>query len=104
MSEKKQFGKIAWRDLTVPNAEEVRDFYCKVVGWEYGEQSMGDYDDYNIIDPNTREVIAGVCHSKGSNAGIPSQWLMYVTVESLAESLKTCLEMGGKLVHGPRTM
>ena len=27
-------GTINWRDLTVENAEEIRDFYSNVVGWQ----------------------------------------------------------------------
>ena len=29
---KAKIGAIEWRDLTVNNAEQVRDFYCAVVG------------------------------------------------------------------------
>jgi catechol-2,3-dioxygenase len=29
-----QVGTIGWVDLTVPNADEVRDFYMEVVGWK----------------------------------------------------------------------
>ena len=27
-------GTIAWRDLTVKDAEKVRDFYAQAVGWK----------------------------------------------------------------------
>ena len=30
--EQPRIGSIVWQDLTVPNAPEVRDFYCQVVG------------------------------------------------------------------------
>ncbi len=103
MTEKKT-GKILWRDLTVDQAEVVRDFYCKIAGWEYSEHNMGNYSDYNIIDPDTKEVIAGICHKKGPNANIPSQWLLYTTVENLEEKLQICRDMGGKVLDGPRKM
>lgn len=28
-----KIGGIEWCDLTITNAAEVKDFYCKVVGW-----------------------------------------------------------------------
>lgn len=46
--ERPKVGTIAWRDLTVPNAEQVRDFYKGVVGWDSSPQDMGGYDDFNM--------------------------------------------------------
>ena len=96
-------GAIDWRDLTVPNAEEVRDFYAAVVGWSYAEQSMGDYSDYSMLTPDG-EGIAGICHARGVNAGIPPQWLLYINVASLDASLEECRRRGGEVLDGPREM
>ncbi len=57
---KAKIGAIEWRDLTVKNAENVREFYCDVVGWESSAVSMGDYDDFNINLPNTSDTVAGI--------------------------------------------
>ena len=57
-----EIGTIGWRDLTVENAEQVRDFYSKVVGWSHQAVSMGDYDDFSMIAGNG-ETVAGVCHA-----------------------------------------
>ena len=59
---------------------------------------------FNINLPDTGETIAGVCHAKGSNANLPSQWLIYVRVESVADSAQRCTKMGGKVLEGPRRM
>ena len=32
--QKPEVGSLSWFDLTVPNAEEVNDFYSKVIGWK----------------------------------------------------------------------
>ncbi|PJA97553.1 MAG: glyoxalase, partial [Ignavibacteriales bacterium CG_4_9_14_3_um_filter_34_10] len=45
MEEKENIGSIGWIDLTVNNAEEVRDFYSKVIGWKSENVPMGDYFD-----------------------------------------------------------
>lgn len=97
-------GRIEWMDLTVHNASSVRDFYKSVVGWTSSDVDMGHYNDFNINLPDTGETIAGVCHAKGSNANIPSQWLMYVRVESVARSAERCKKMGGEVLDGPRRM
>jgi predicted enzyme related to lactoylglutathione lyase len=98
-----KLGDIGWTDLTIPNAEEVKDFYQSVVGWQVEPLSMGDYDDY-VMKTAEGTGVAGVCHARGSNANIPPQWLIYVSVADVAESVKQCLAKGGKVVDGPRKM
>lgn len=36
MSDKPTPGTLAWADLTVPDAEKIRDFYAGVVRWGWG--------------------------------------------------------------------
>lgn len=97
-------GRIEWMDLTVQDASSVRNFYTSVVGWTSSEVEMGHYNDFNINLPDTGDTIAGVCHAKGGNANLPSQWLVYVRVESVARSAEQCKKMGGKVLEGPRRM
>jgi predicted enzyme related to lactoylglutathione lyase len=103
-SSKSNIGKILWHDLTVENATEVRNFYKQVVGWDSENISMKDYDDYTVTSPTDGETVGGVCHAKGSNSAIPPQWLMYVQVKSVHDSVKSCTELGGKVLDGPRIM
>jgi len=104
MSDKPEIGAITWFDLTVPNAEDVRDFYSKVVGWKSSPVSMGDYNDFNMTSPGSGETKAGICHKRGGNASFPSQWLIYITVKNADESAKLCKENGGKVLVGPKDM
>jgi uncharacterized protein len=102
-------SKIVWTDLTVPDAESVRDFYAAVAGWKpepvpMKDESGGEYADYNMTDPASGEPVVGVCHARGGNAGMPAQWLLYVSVEDLDASMAACREQGGEVVHGPRDM
>lgn len=101
---KPTIGTIAWLDLTVSNAEEVRDFYRDVVGWEPSPVSMGDYEDFNMNVPGTGTAVAGVCHARGSNEDFPPQWLVYVVVEDVEASAERCEELGGEIVIPPRSL
>ncbi len=96
--------RIAWHDLTVEHADQVRDFYAEVVGWKPEALSMGDYEDYCMNDPVNGETIAGVCHARGSNADIPAQWLIYITVPSVPAAIAKCEALGGQVIVGPRTV
>src|SRR5690554_5794573 len=97
-------GKIFWQDLTVEDAEHLRDFYSKVVGWTFEKVNQGEYDDYNMINPEDKEVVAGICHRRGELQDLPSQWLNYVMVEDMENSLAQCLAHGGRIIDGPKNM
>jgi predicted enzyme related to lactoylglutathione lyase len=103
-TEKQAVGAILWRDLTVPDAESIRQFYCEVVGWKSAPQDMGGYNDFNIIAPETGETVAGISHARGENARVPPQWLIYIAVADVEQSIARCRELGGRVVDGPRMM
>ncbi len=92
-------GKIISADLTVPNADHIRDFYQQVIGWEVENMPMEDqgesYSDYVMKDV-TGNWIGGVCHARGMNLGLPQQWLIYVQVADVAASIQQCENLGGK--------
>jgi len=100
MSEESKIGEIVWRDLTVDKAGQVSDFYESVVGWRKSPVSMGEYDDFNM-NASDGETVAGVCHARGGNADIPPQWMMYVRVEDVNESLEHVRSLGGSVLKGP---
>jgi predicted enzyme related to lactoylglutathione lyase len=64
----------------VTEGERLRDFYSSVIGWRSEPVEMGGYADFNMIEPETGEVIAGICHARHSNADLPPQWLLYFIV------------------------
>ena len=87
-------GTVGWFDLTVPDADEVRDFYRAVVGWESQALGMGGYDDYVMMNA-AGTAVAGVCHTRGVNADLPATWLAYVLVDDVDASVQRCTEHGG---------
>ena len=104
MSKSANAGTIAWTDLTVPDAEGLREFYSRVVGWTSAPVSMGDYSDFNMLPSGSEGSVAGICHARGGNAEIPPVWLIYIVVEDLEKSLEACREGGGELLVGPKGM
>jgi predicted enzyme related to lactoylglutathione lyase len=104
MSDAPAAGTIAWHDLTVADAETVRDFYAAVVGWQVQPVDMDGYEDFTMAAPGTGEGVAGVCHARGPNADLPPQWLLYVVVEDLDRSVEACSGHGGDVVAAPRPL
>jgi predicted enzyme related to lactoylglutathione lyase len=90
-------GKIGWIDMSVDDADGVRDFYKAVVGWGHEDVSMGDYSDYAMTTPSG-EAVSGICHARGSNASLPPGWLIYITVDDVEASAAACESNGGEVV------
>lgn len=100
-------GTVAWVDLTVQDADGLRDFYAAVVGWQIDPveipagHGVEAYSDYAMVPPGAKAPVAGVCHARGMNAGIPPVWMVYVMVANLAEAVEKVTRMGGRVLRGP---
>lgn len=55
---------------------------------------MGKYNDYNIQNDNA-DIVAGICHNKGMNQGVPAQWIIYIKVLNISDSIAQCIAKGG---------
>jgi predicted enzyme related to lactoylglutathione lyase len=91
-------GKVVWHDLTVPDAEKVRDFYSAVIGWTAEDVDMGGYSDFNMQISDSGETVAGICHARGGNTELPPVWMVYLSVADIEESARKVVELGGKLL------
>ena len=96
-------GHIGWVDLTVPDADLIRDFYSAVAGWKVVPVAMGEYSDYCMTASDGAQV-AGVCHRQGPNVNLPASWLVYIVVDDLEACMAACRAKGGKILDGPRSM
>jgi len=103
-NEQPETGSMVWIDLTVEDAESVRDFYGAVVGWTTAEVDMGGYPDFSMNTPGSGTTITGVCHARGVNADMPPVWMPYFTVADLDASIAACTERGGEVVVQPRVL
>lgn len=101
MDEDVRMGHIGWLDLTIPNADAIRDFYRDVIGWSVEPVEMQDgdeaYADYNMLGEDGQPR-AGVCHARGMNTGLPPVWMLYLPVDDMDESLRRVREEGGRVV------
>ena len=99
-----EYGRIGWIDITVEDAESLRDFYSKVAGWVPQEVDMGDYADFAMTTASSGTAAAGICHARGSNAELPRQWLIYINVADAEVAAQACTDNGGKVLVGPKSM
>jgi predicted enzyme related to lactoylglutathione lyase len=94
---------IGWIDLTVPDAEKIRDFYRAVAGWRSDPVDMGGYSDYTMRPTAGGDPVSGICHKQGVNAQLPPVWMIYIAVADLEASAARCRELGGKVLIDPQS-
>lgn len=103
MEDKKQnnTGSIISADLTIKNADSIRDFYKEVIGWDFDAFEMsddeGNYSDY-VAKDKSGNWVGGICHKRGGNKDLPPQWIVYVTVQDIKSSMEACTKLGGKVL------
>lgn len=94
-----------WTDITVSDADKLKDFYTQVFGWTVEEVAMedevGSYVDYAMVDKDGNGV-GGICNKRGVNKDLPSQWIVYFTVRDAQKSVETCLKLGGNILKESR--
>lgn len=94
-------GTVVHLDLTVPDAQAIRDFYCDVLGWSATPLDMGEYEDYVVTGPDGAPV-GGICHARGGNADMPTVWISYVQVPDLDAAITAATSRGGEVRVGPK--
>lgn len=95
-------GRIGWLDLTVADADGLRDFYANVAGWQSQPVDMGTHSDYTMTAGDGSDAVAGVCHALGENANLPPMWLIYINVPDLDAAIAEAQARGGEVIAGPR--
>ena len=87
---------FSWNELLVDDVEKAKAFYTQLLGWDTAP--MSGPMPYTLFKKNGMEV-AGLMHKPMPQA--PSQWLAYVSVESVEKTAQRVVELGGKVVAPP---
>ncbi|XQW86261.1 VOC family protein [Thalassotalea piscium] len=101
---KSSIGDMAWLDLSVTNASEVKDFYQHVIGWKAESISMGDYNDFVMSSPESGDAVSGICHAQGVNKELPAAWLPYFLVADIDQAVAQVTANGGELASDIKSM
>jgi hypothetical protein len=84
-------GQIGWIDLTV-------------TGWTPSPVQMGDYQDFCMHPSGNPQPVAGICHAKGENVGLPPVWPIYIAFDDLDLGIRRCQDLRGKLLRPASAM
>lgn len=95
-------GTFCWIELHTTDPQEARRFYTELFGWEAGDIPVGPDDIYTIYRLRGQSVAASFAlDAQRKEAGVPSNWLSYVSVENVDDAAKSAAELGGTIIAGP---
>lgn len=99
----KLLGEFSWNELSTMDVSGSKDFYGKLLGWNYQDIKCGEID-YTVFKYNNKDVaglmqtVSGCeCHSNKK-----AMWLSYVNVEDVDKVVKKVEGLGGKIILQPR--
>lgn len=93
-------GSFCWIELATSDAGAAKTFYTQLFGWSLREIPMGEHGTYTILQKDDRDVAA--LYQKGpEQAGMPPNWLSYVSVQSADAAVTQAKERGGTVHAGP---
>jgi len=98
-----QPGAIIWHDLATEDVRASRQFYGQLLGWTFEEtERMGrPY----VLATLGGEYVAGMMEVTDQTPGRPdSQWLSFMSVESVDEAVAQTEMAGGTIIVAPVTL
>lgn len=96
-------GTFSWNELETRDPATAKEFYGRVFGWEFDEESMGEKV-YNVARVGEGRV-AGMADISGRMPDeIPAHWLVYFAVDNTDAAVETVKSSGGSVPFGPIDM
>lgn len=90
-------GSFCWIELATTDVPAANKFYTGLFGWTITEMPMGDDGVYTIFQYGGRDVAA----MHGNTMGAPPNWLSYIAVENVDNSIVKAKDHGGTVAAGP---
>jgi predicted enzyme related to lactoylglutathione lyase len=95
-------GTFCWVELGTSDDQAAKNFYTKLFGWDFVENSMGEHGVYTILKLGGKDV-GGLYKLMPDMVarGVPPHWMSYVSVENADEAAEKAKAEGGTIVMGP---
>ena len=101
MADQENRGRFVWHELMTTDTKAAQDFYKEVVGW--GTQKFeGGAGDYTMWTAGS-QPIGGIMDlpEEAKKMGTPPNWIAYVAVPDVAETIEQTKKLGGGVYAGP---
>src|SRR5437763_2504283 len=100
MGERTQYtpGTFCWADLSTTDQEAAKAFYSGLFGWEADDRPVGDGAVYSMMEVDGKDVAAiSAQPPQQREAGVPSTWNSYITVDSADAAVARAKELGANV-------
>lgn len=88
-----KMGEFCWNELATSNVKAAKDFYGKLLGWEFTDHDTGDMT-YTMIKSGADEF-GGIWQIPTEQKDqIPPHWMGYILVENVELTLEKAKSMG----------
>lgn len=87
-------GAMMWNELSTRDVEKAKDFYNKVLGWEYETEEESGY----LMIKNQGRYNGGILEMDESYGDMPPVWTVYFNVDDINASKEKVKELGGKIM------
>ena len=96
----KQHGAFSWNELMTSDVAGAKAFYSELFGWDMRDEPMPE-GSYTMLKAGNRDV-GGMMAIPAEEAGMPSAWGAYVTVDNVDQQITRAEQLGGKLILAAR--
>lgn len=93
-------GAFCWNELATKDAQKARAFYTQLFGWEADDQDMPNGMTYTSFLNDGRNN-AGMMQINEEWGDMPSNWMVYFTVDSCDASAERAQSMGANVMMPP---
>jgi predicted enzyme related to lactoylglutathione lyase len=95
-------GEFVWHDLVTDNPAAARSFYGSLFGWTF-EERKGIDPGYTVIKQDGLSIGGIVWRPRVAGETYVAQWLTYVGVPDVDDSVEVFRQQGGQVIRAPLT-
>jgi uncharacterized protein len=93
-------GEISWHELATTDHKAAYDFYEQLFGWnKTGDHEMGDMGTYQMYGKGEQQL--GGMWTAPADVPMPPNWLYYIRVPNVDETVERVKALGGQVLNGP---
>ncbi len=103
-----RLGEFSWHELMTTDYVAAFDFYKTLFGWEkISDFDMGEMGMYHMfgqhvtVDGGLHGFPYGGMFNKTPDMPMPPNWMCYIQVSNVDETVALVKELGGQILNGP---
>jgi len=92
-------GAFSWTELTTSDPKAAREFYGKLLDWQFTDMDIGK-NVYTVINVGGQGV-GGITAVPPNAKGMPPAWGSYITVNNVDAVVARVAGLGGRVLLAP---